>query len=385
MKTPSSVLSFVLMIALLGTAQCPAWAQTLKTGQVKKAASPWPIQIRAQVSYEPAAFPSEGNRHLFYEVYLTNFSSIPVALNSVEVVDATEPKASPLAHFTGRTLDAIAQIIGRSSDDADSQHLIPAGGTLVLFMEVKVPDGSRVPRQLAHRLSLDDTVITTAAVQIRNGPIKVLGRPVTGGAWLVADGPGNDPDNHHRRGLFMFDGSLTDSRRLAIDWKIVENGKSYKGDEHATASYLAYGKPLLAIADAVVVRISDGHPDNPPGHGADFHPSVPITINNVGGNYVILDLGDGQYAHYFHMRAGSLRVKVGDHVRLGQLIGAIGSSGDAREPHVHLEITNAAEPLRGEGIPYVIDHYSVLTSRTGERGPRDHQLPLDGMTIDFGR
>jgi murein DD-endopeptidase MepM/ murein hydrolase activator NlpD len=133
-----------------------------------------------------------------------------------------------------------------------------------------------------------------------------------------------------------------------------------------------------------VVRAEDGHPDNPAGHGADFHPAEPIRIDNVGGNLIVLDLGDGQYAHYFHLKTGSVRLRVGDHVRKGEVIGAIGASGDAREPHVHLEIIDARGTLAGEGLPYVIDHYSVMDPKTGVRSPRTRQLPLDGMIIDFG-
>ena len=79
-----------------------------------------------------------------------------------------------------------------------------------------------------------------------------------------------------------------------------------------------------------------------------------------------------------------LPVKRRSCARQGQIVGAIGSSGDAREPHLHIEITNAVETLGGEGLPYVIDHYRVTASRAGTYGPRNRQLPLDGMIVDFG-
>jgi hypothetical protein len=53
---------------------------------------------------------------------------------------------------------------------------------------------------------------------------------------------------------------------------MVRNGQSWQGNPHLPASYFAYGQPLMAVADAVVIEASDGLPDNPPGHGADFHP-----------------------------------------------------------------------------------------------------------------
>jgi len=116
---------------------------------------------------------------------------------------------------------------------------------------------------------------------------------------------------------------------------------------------------VVAVADATVVTARDGLPDNVPGHNEQFHPAVPITMDTVGGNSITLDIGGRQFAYYFHLQPGSLRVKVGDHVKKGQIMALIGASGDAREPHLHFEIANSPKALAGEGLPYVIDHYRV--------------------------
>ena len=344
--------------------------------------TPWPIAVHARILYAPTPFPSEGTQHLFYEVLLTNFSDSPIQLQGIDVLDGDRPARAPLASLPATALASLTRTVGH--DDAATLPPIPAGGTQVVFIEVRIPEGQPLPGRLVHRLSFGSGSITMTAIPVHRS-LKILGRPVTGSDWIAADAPSNDPDNHHRRGLFINDGALTDSRRLAIDWKIMKDGKSYRGDAKAAASYFAYGQPLLAIGDAKVVSVEDGHPDNPAGHGVDFHPAEPVTIDNIGGNLVVLDLGDGQYAHYCHMKTGSIRVRVGDHVRKGQVIGAIGSSGDAREPHVHLEVTDAIKTMTGEGLPYVIDHYSVIDPKTGALSSRTNQLPLDDMMIDFGR
>lgn len=344
--------------------------------------TPWPIAVQAKVLYAPTPFPSEGTQHLFYELLLTNFSDSPIQLHQIDVIDGDRSARTPLASFPATTLASLTRTVGH--DDTATLPPIPAGGTQVVFLEVKIPVGDALPGHLVHRLAIGSDTMTMAAIPVRRA-LKVLGRPVTGSDWIAADAPSSDPDNHHRRGLFINNGALTDSRRLAIDWKIIKDGKSYRGDPKAAASYFAYSQPLLAIGDAEVVRVEDGHPDNPAGHGADFHPAEPVTIDNIGGNLIVLDLGGGQYAHYFHMRTGSIRVRVGDHVRKGQVIGAIGSSGDAREPHVNLEVTDTIGAMTGEGLPYVIDHYSMFDPKTGTRSPRTNQMPLDGMMIDFGK
>ncbi len=363
-----------------------AMAINASTGNAQEpiptSSTPWPIAVHARLLYAPTPFPSEATQHLFYELLLTNFSDTPILLHQIDVIDGDRPAGAPLASLPATTLASLTRTVGH--DDAATLAPIPAGGTQVVFLEVKIPERQALPRHLVHRLAIGNDTVTMAAIPVHRA-LKVLGRPVTGSDWIAADAPSNDPDNHHRRGLFINNGALTDSRRFAIDWKIMKDGESYRGDAKAAASYFAYGHPLLAIGDAKVVRIEDGHPDNPAGHGVDFHPAEPVTIDNIGGNLIVLDLGGGQYAHYFHMKTGSIRVRVGDRVRKGQVIGAIGSSGDAREPHVHLEVTDAIGTMAGEGLPYVIDHYSIINPRTGTLSPRANQMPLDDMMIDFGK
>jgi hypothetical protein len=61
----------------------------------------------------------------------------------------------------------------------------------------------------------------------------------------------------------------------------------------------------------------------------------------------------------------------------------IGASGDAREPHLHLEITNSPRLLAGEGLPYLIDHYRVKSVGTWES--RERELPMKDLVVDFGK
>jgi len=130
-------------------------------------------------------------------------------------------------------------------------------------------------------------------------------------------------------------------------------------------SYYSYGKTVLAVADGRVVTARDGLPDNIPGHGESFHPAVPISLETVAGNTITLDLGSGQFAYYMHLQPGSLRVKEGDRVRRGQVVARIGASGDAREPHLHFEVTTSSKLLAGEGVPYLIDRYRCKSASDG--------------------
>jgi hypothetical protein len=349
------------------------------------AASTWPAQVWMRVPFEPTAFPSNGSNHLLYELYLTNFSDTAIALDHVDVLDPERPGNPPVASFTGHGLDAIVQPMGVDMYMGDSGKPInvDAGATVALFMSVTFPHDQRIPDKLVQRVAFADTTVEGAPIGTHHTTLKMLRSPVEGMDWLAADGPGNGRYNHHRRGIFIRNGTLSDSRRFAIDWKQIRNGASFSGDEHAETSYYAYGKPVLAVADATVVDVTDGLPDNPPGHDENFHPTLPVTIDNAGGNTIVLDLKDGQYAHYYHLQPGSVRVKKGEHVRSGQTIARVGASGDAREPHLHFEVTTAIPLLVGEGVPYLIDHYTVIRGQGFTPGEHERELPLDDMIIGF--
>lgn len=56
----------------------------------------------------------------------------------------------------------------------------------------------------------------------------------------------------------------------------------------------------------------------------------------VRGNYTVIDHGWGVYSAYGHQ--SEIKVKVGDRVEAGQLIGLIGKTGRVSGPHLHWEI-----------------------------------------------
>lgn len=145
-----------------------------------------------------------------------------------------------------------------------------------------------------------------------------------------------------------------DNQRFAVDWTIRDEGlKSFRTDGKHNQDYYAYGQEALATAAGVVAIVIDGVPENPdPGTGQGDR-------YNVGGNQVVLDLGNGEFALYCHLIPGSIRVHVGDHVTSGQPVGLVGNSGHSTEPHLHFQLMDAARLTVANSLPAKFSHVLV--------------------------
>lgn len=122
-----------------------------------------------------------------------------------------------------------------------------------------------------------------------------------------------------------------DVQRHAVDLVQMVDGRSHSGDGTRLEDFAIFGQPLLAVADGRVAAALDTRPDLPVGAS---------TWHGMEGNHVVLDIGGGRYVLYAHLERGSLRVRTGDRVRRGQVIGRVGDSGNSGEPHLHMQVQN---------------------------------------------
>jgi murein DD-endopeptidase MepM/ murein hydrolase activator NlpD len=346
----------------------------------------WPPEpmVEIQVPVEPTAFPADGRHYLVYELRLTSLAKFPSVIRRLEVRDAQSTASAPLASYEGSELDAVLQHFGdpavgdRMPTAGVGYRELAPGESALVFLTVVLEPGVQVPARLVHRLSLDDGAIDGAPARTHPGKLSVIWPPLVGGTWQALSGAG-DNTSHHRRQFVVFGGRCLMPTRNAIDWKLSENGASSFGTGDKNSDYFSYGKPVLAVADGRIVATLDGIEDNHPGHvGAE---AFNLTRENIGGNYVVLALGDGRFAQYMHLKPGSLRVKTGDRVRRGQTIAAVGSSGSSFEPHLHFQVTDTASPIEGEGLPYVIDGFQRIDGGLGVRHTRE--MPLKGWLVEF--
>ncbi|MCQ8893623.1 MAG: M23 family metallopeptidase [Methanolinea sp.] len=147
-------------------------------------------------------------------------------------------------------------------------------------------------------------------------------------------------------------------QRYAQDWVLVDpaTGRLASGDAAIARNYFGFGREILAVGNGTVTDAFDGLPDIP-----TIYSAPPATLATAAGNYVILDLGDGKYACYAHMVNGSVRVKKGDVVTAGQVIGLMGNSGNSDIPHLHFQVvTDRSTFLGSEGYPHVYRTFDVI-------------------------
>jgi hypothetical protein len=335
-----------------------------------------PMQLGMRVAFEPTAFTAAGRSVLMYEIHLTNYSNEAIDIRRIEVLDADEPGGKPLAAFEGEQIDPLLQKTG--------PRQVNAGATTVVFMHISLDSNEQMPKTLRHRVSGVDSSIEGAVIGTRHSTLKVLEAPVRGAEWHAYDGPSNDRENHHRRGLLVLDGRPTISRRFATDWFLKKEGHTYKGDLHEPHSHHSYGQAVFAVAKGTVVSTREGRPDNVPGFYPDFTPPADLSLETATGNLIIVDIGDGQFAHYYHLQPGSLQVKPGDKVASGQPLARIGTSGDSNVPHLHFEVTTSPRQFIGEGVPYVIDGFRAKTP-DGSWQTFTREIPVRNMMVDFGQ
>ena len=320
----------------------------------------FPPFLELRVPKPPSVGTGDTGSFLAYELHVTNMTAQPTTLKKVEV--ATDDGERHVLLALSDT--SLARVISRPGVTMAIAEQPKLGGGLRAIVFLWVPiDGRRPLSHIRHRITVEVGSGDSARVQELDGPAVpvsrtavMIGPPLRGGPWLAANGPGNT--SGHRRALIPIGGSPAIAQRFAIDYvKVGDDGRTFTGDRLKNESFHAEGQDALAVADGIVVALKDGIPENVPGITSR---AVPITLETVGGNHVILDIGDGRYAFYAHIKPGTLRVRQGERVRRGQVVGLVGNSGNSTEPHLHFHISDANSPLGSEGIPYTHDAVELV-------------------------
>ena len=337
--TASAVLGFALA-ARTGCAQVEAVRVTVR---------PDPVYIER----------SESGQHLNFDFLLENRTGRELFLTSVEL---------SVLDVRGRVLrrDFIDRFSRASLELIPRRALRPNAASLVYnpfhSFAASVPL-AKLRYELAFGTA-DGSVRHRSVVEVVPVPYETktaLVLPVKGRV-LVWDG--HDYYSHHRRSDYTHPavrrrGQTTNFQRYAYDFVLVnEQGVMYRGPAKDREEwylgrpddndlYLAFGQPVHAAGAGRVVDSHDGEPDDRRVDQAE----LARRGTAVGGNYVVIDHLNGEYSWFGHLKNGSVRVRPGQMVEQGEVIGRIGASGDSLFPHLHYEL-RTGPGIRGvEGVP----------------------------------
>ncbi len=198
-------------------------------------------------------------------------------------------------------------------------------------------------------------------------PRTKLALPLKGKVYVI---DGSDFFSHHRRidlthPLIVQLGMKYNISRFGMDFVVVDAaGSRYRGDGEKLEDHYVFGRPVLAPAAATVADCIEGRPDNQIGVMAMDYDELIRTkdLRMFGGNFVVLDHGQGEFTFFAHLKQGSLRVKKGDRVAAGQPIGLVGSSGDSVWPHLHFQLMASAN-FDCELFPSVFSGYTLFRGK----------------------
>jgi hypothetical protein len=310
---------------------------------------------------------SDGLIHVAYALQCTNSWSMTATIKSVEVVD---PARGSQVSGKNRVLDIknedvtgqvkLFTLPGTMNKESYSTQ-VPSGQSGVMFFDVTYDDISQVPKAISHRVTVTTppTPVGTEHTAVGHSiPIgreaMVISPPFKGSGWVNGNGCCLEI-GPHRFVTNPMNGTLDPSEKFAIDWVQVDaHGLAYRTDGKKPEDWIGYGAEILAVAPGTVVEVVRDLPDVTPGKNPEG-----LTIAQIAGNRVIIDMGSGYYAMYAHLAPGSVQLHVGDYVRQGQKLGLLGNTGNSSGPHLHFQVMDRPSSLDDTSLPFVFDRMNL--------------------------
>ena len=145
--------------------------------------------------------------------------------------------------------------------------------------------------------------------------------------------------------------------QYAFDFVITDDtGKTFSSPGTEVSDFYCYNLPVLAPGDGTVVNVLDGVEDNAVGG---------VNLDDNWGNAVVIKHADYLYTKLTHLKPASLKVKVGDWVKKGQVLGSCGNSGRSPEPHIHFQVQSTPY-IGAKTLKYPLAYY-ITKERIGHQ------------------
>lgn len=306
------------------------------------------IDVRLQ--YPAQAVSIDGTPTLYYELNLINHSHDTIFIEALEILDQ---KGSSLLLLNQQDLDARLSLIGK-----EKEKVMPPGSAAILYLECSIKDETRsLEHKITYRLNSPQEPKTYQVSGIsyaieRSDPI-VLGAPLKGGPWVAIYDPAWE--RGHRRVVYTVNGKARIPGRFAIDFmKLDSHGRYATGDQDLVKNYYGFEEEVLAVSEGTIATIKNDFPDS---RKVSKHPRY--SPRQATGNYISIDLGNGLFAFYEHLRKGSIRVQPGQRVKKGDVIAQLGFTGQSTGPHLHFHVADKNSPLGAESVPFVFETFEI--------------------------
>jgi len=374
----------------------------------------FPINVLLPASPAPAPVPMQDGRWLLvYHLFLSSWAFTPLTLKEFQVLDAGS-KAVVLRYDerelsdrggNGSRFPTVPQ--GRTLTQGHERELAPGeSAAIVVFSYFDSFDSippvlehrlifANDPRILLRRESIQDSdrnfVVSCAPVQVRHEAPLVVGAPLRSGPWVCANGPA--PSSAHM-GFVIRDGQARLPQQFGFDFfKVDADGNVMPHpvpDEITNEMFYCYLADVIAVADGEVTALKTDVATNVP--RADKAVLTPITRENGAGNFIGIRIDGDHYAFYAHLEPGSIQVTLGQKVKKGDVIAAVGNTGNATGPHLHFHISDANNLNGSQGQPYVFERFELEGKQSDSR-PREASakrtvhtasLPEDDCVVWFG-
>lgn len=241
-----------------------------------------------------------------------------------------------------------------------------------LSIQLPIPLEKPKPSKIYHRFTFNDPVNNkTATMEGGEFSPRLLEIPIAISSPLKNKNMlfiNQSTMAYHFYTLFFVGGKIHSGERFAFDSLQLNDDFSsiFDGDPKVNESYFNYRAILYAVADGIVLRIRDGRPEN----NGDTRDVAIKTLDELAGNYLVLDIGQSRFAFYAHCVPNSFLVKEGDAVKEGQPIGLLGNSGNSGAPHLHFQISDSPDILFSKGLPFVLKRYTKTGDWRGGRAPQ---------------
>jgi Peptidase family M23 len=362
------VLLAALIVSCTNSAETPSTPTTSTSNSAVGERGPTVLTpLLASVVAAPIPVPAtDGKVHLAYELQLTNALNQDLTLTSVDVLTGDRSvlklAGDRLAYWT------------RAMGNPTAATKLGPGQAAAVWLDVTLEKGATVPAQLEHAIGISlarpappifpaAMTETVAPVRVQTRKPAVIASPLVGPKW--ADANSCCEMTPHRMALNPLNGQLWAAERFAIDYvQLLPDGRLFNGDKTKPESYPGFGADIHAVADGPVVAVLDGLPEQVPGASPTGLP-----LEQYAGNHIVQDLGDGNYALYAHLKTGSVKVKVGDRLSSDQVIALLGNTGNTDAPHLHFHVMSTPDPLRSDGLPFVLSSFTLdgrITSMDAE-------------------